>query len=485
MRGLVKRTPVSDGAHSDVQQHQEPFAVVAPTLTTALWMGAAGGFVLASVLTVTLALRAPLGFWWLALAQAHGHIQLYGWAGLFVLGVALHFVPRLRGAPLADARVLPWALGLLLTALILRSVSQPLLASGAGPMWLWQVALIASGACEVIGFASVLAMFVRTSLRPGAPRIRDRPALWSIFPFVIIAAVSLGVAALVNFANAVQAVHTSGLVPAGGDSVNVLLGLFGFLVPMAIGMSTRALPMYAGLDAFPRRVLWPAACIYGAGLALAVWGSAYGLVPASALGRIGGLGFFIMGGVVVGFIGLFGWLMSRRGRLPQKVRALAPEPEQVAHAYARRVAQERASYGPYVALIASAYAWAFLGGILLLIDGTALALGYTAPVDLDVARHSFAVGFIALLIAGVSVRMIPGFSGGRITSPRWVVALLWVGNGAAVLRVGALLLAPMLNALGSVGGVLASALFGASGPLGLTFAIILLITLTPALKPSV
>ncbi len=485
MRGLVKRAPEPDQARSHVQQHQEPFAVVAPTLIAALWVGAAGGFVLASVLSVTLAMRAPLGLWWLALAQAHGHLQLYGWAGLFVLGVALHFVPRLRGAPLSDVRVLPWALGFLLAALILRSVSQPLLASADGPKWLWQAILIASGGCEVIGFASVLAMFVRTSLRPGAPRLRDRPALWSIFPFVIIAGVSLGMAALVNLVNVMRAANVDGLVPAGGDSANVLLGLFGFLVPMAIGMSTRALPMYAGLDAFPRRVLWPAAFMYGVGLALAVWGSAYGLVPASTLGRIGGLGFFIMGGVVVGFIALFGWLMSRRGRLPQKVRALAPEPEQVAHAYARRVVQERTSYGPYVALIASAYAWAFLGGILLLVDGTALALGYAVPVDLDVARHSFAVGFIALLIAGVSVRMIPGFSGGRLSSPRWVVALLWLGNGAALLRVGALLLAPALNAAGSAGGTVASALFGASGPIGLAFAICLLITLSPALRPTV
>ncbi len=485
MRESVKRAPEPDRARSDGQQHQEPFAVVAPTLLAALWTGAAGGFVLASALSVTLAMRAPLGLWWLALAQAHGHIQLYGWAGLFVLGVALHFVPRLRGAPLADARVLPWALGFLVAALILRSVSQPLLASAVGPTWLWQAALIASGGCEVIGFASVLTMFLRTSLRPGAPRMRDRPALWSILPFVIIAGASLGIAALVNLANVIRAANVGGLVPAGGDSVNVLLGLFGVLLPMAIGMSTRALPMYAGLDAFPRWVLGPAAFLYAVGLALAVWGSAYGLVPDSQLGRVGGLGFLLMGGVVVGFIALFGWLMSRRGRLPQKVRALAPEPEQVAHAYTRRVAQERASFGPYVALIGSAYAWAFLGGILLLIDGMALTLGYDAPVDLDVARHSFAVGFIALLIAGVAVRMIPGFSGGRIASHRWVVALLWVGNGAAVLRVGALLLAPTLNALGSAGGAVASALFGASGPMGLAFAICLLITLTPALRPAV
>ena len=92
---------------------QEPFSRVAPMLKTALLMGAGGGFLLATVLTLSRAFSVPLGAWWEAAAQAHGHLQLYGWAGLFVLGVALHFLPRLRGTPLAGARLVPWLLGIL------------------------------------------------------------------------------------------------------------------------------------------------------------------------------------------------------------------------------------------------------------------------------------------------------------------------------------------------------------------------------------
>jgi uncharacterized protein involved in response to NO len=106
---------------------QQPFSRVAPILKAALLIGVGGGFLLATILTVTYALALPLGAWWEALAQAHGHLQLYGWAGLFVLGVALHFLPRLRGKPLVAARLVPWLLGFLITSLVLRAVSQPLL----------------------------------------------------------------------------------------------------------------------------------------------------------------------------------------------------------------------------------------------------------------------------------------------------------------------------------------------------------------------
>src|SRR3989442_15843989 len=84
---------------SDKKTHQEPFTRVAPLLGAALLLGTGGGFVLATVLTLTLALHLSVGPWWAAMAQAHGHLQLYGWAGLFVLGEAFHFLPRLRGAP--------------------------------------------------------------------------------------------------------------------------------------------------------------------------------------------------------------------------------------------------------------------------------------------------------------------------------------------------------------------------------------------------
>jgi len=88
-QGTPHQAPHQDSG-LDTGQSQAPFSAVAPVLGAALLLGAGGGFALATVLTLSRALHASLGPWWIALAQAHGHLQLYGWAGFFVLGVAQH-----------------------------------------------------------------------------------------------------------------------------------------------------------------------------------------------------------------------------------------------------------------------------------------------------------------------------------------------------------------------------------------------------------
>jgi uncharacterized protein involved in response to NO len=461
-----------------LERKQEPFWRVAPVVKTALLMGACGGFLLATVLTLAPVFAIPLGTWWEAVVQAHGHLQLYGWAGLFVLGVALHFFPRLCGAPLAGARAIPWLLGIAIVGLVLRAVSQPLLAML--PAFVWQLALVGSGLLELVAIASILFLMILTALH--GPRAQTRPAYWSILPFFVGAFCALGIASIVNLFDVVQAAQgSSGLVLSMGDSLNTTLGLFGFLVPIALAMSARSLPMYAGLDSFPRRVLWPLAGSYFAGIALMCIGAAVSLQPLWT-SIINGLGMALTGAVVLLFVGFFLSLMRRRGHLPQRVAQLAPEPATLARTYQNQVKKEQTNYGPFVGLVASAYLWALLGALLLLIDGVYMLVTGSELVDFDAIRHSFALGFIALLICGIAPRMLPGFSGGKIVSPKLVSATLWLGNTAVILRVGSVLFAPLFA--GTQGSTIDTFLLGLSGPCGLAMAICLAINLWPTLRSS-
>ena len=246
------------------------------------------------------------------------------------------------------------------------------------------------------------------------------------------------------------------LVPATGDALNISLGLFGFLVPMALAMSAQSLPMYAGLEAFPRGLLWPLAGVYLGGLA------AYCAGIVSGGGTLNGLGLLGMGGALLVFIAAFLRMMRTRGKLPKKVAELAPSTEAAQRGYTRQIAKSRDVYGPFVALVASAYMWALLAGLLLVVDGVAGMLGANPPVALDAIRHALAIGFVALLICGISPRMVPGFSGGKIASPRYVTATLWLGNASALLRVGSILLAPVL--VGGAGQAVEQLLFGLFRP---------------------
>jgi uncharacterized protein involved in response to NO len=460
-------------------QTQEPFSRVAPVLKAALLLGVGGGFLLAAILTVTDALSISLGAWWEALAQAHGHLQLYGWAGLFVLGVALHFLPRLRGTPLAGARFVPWLLGLLVASLVVRAICQPLVSLSPVNV-VWRLGLVGSGICEVVASASMIGLLVGTACSGLPPA--TRPAYWGVLPFFAGAFCSLGAASIINLVNVIQAAQGSGLVLDMGDSLNVLLGLFGFLVPVALAMSARSLPMYAGLHGFPRRVLWPLAGMYFLGIVLLCVGVDGGLLPTPWSGIIAGLGMVVIGVVVLLFVGIFLRLMRRRGQVPAHVAKLAPSPETLARKYRRQIKQEHSTYGPFVGLVASAYLWAMLGAVLLLMEGASVLATGGELLDFDAIRHTFAIGLIALLICGIAPRMLPGFSGGRIASPKLVSATLWLGNAAAVLRVGSLLIAPLLSS--TPGMAVDTTFFSLSGPCGLALAICLTINLWPALRSS-
>ena len=102
-------------------QTQSSFSVAAPLIGAALVTGVSGGFLFAAILTLSTLFHFS-GVWWYRMAQAHGHLQLYGWAGLFVLGVAFHFLPRLRGAPLQKPEYLKTLVPIFIGSLFLRAV---------------------------------------------------------------------------------------------------------------------------------------------------------------------------------------------------------------------------------------------------------------------------------------------------------------------------------------------------------------------------
>src|SRR5579859_4648104 len=168
---------------SDHQMHIS-FAYTAPYLRAALLLGSGGGFALACVLTLAPLFGVASGSWWEALIQTHGHLQLFGWAGLFVIGIALYFLPRLRGAPLARPALLPWILGAQSASLVLRFVSQPLL---AGTGWfLWGILLVLSGALEALALPATFLLLVQTALRKSATR-GPLEGVRSIAPFIFCA----------------------------------------------------------------------------------------------------------------------------------------------------------------------------------------------------------------------------------------------------------------------------------------------------------
>ena len=86
--------------------------------------------------------------------NAHGHAQIFGWVGLFVMGFAYQAFPRFKHTALAHPRLAYATLGLMLAGIVGRSVAEPLAAALPG---CWSVA-VAAAWLEV---AAVVAVRVR------------------------------------------------------------------------------------------------------------------------------------------------------------------------------------------------------------------------------------------------------------------------------------------------------------------------------------
>jgi uncharacterized protein involved in response to NO len=446
---------------------QEPFARARPWVVASCALGLGAGFLLAAVLSVTQAVGAPLGIWWLAIVQAHGHVQIFGWAGLLVVGVALHFLPRLRGAPLAYPRAIPWLLALLGSGLGLQAFAQPLLALGGTGAHLWQVVLASAGLAQCAGASGVVALLSLT-LRRG-PSLARRPALLAFLPYALIGLWSFWLALALNAVEGVRLLLVEQAMFSGQmDATITQLGLYGFLVPFALGMAARVLPLYVGLRPLPAKGLWVVFSEYVAGLLLGLLGLWMG-------GSIALIGYFQGGAALLMGSAMLAFILWQGALLPQRWTRLIIPAIQTRHGslparpYPVAQGNDRAAFGPYAWLIRCAFGWLALAALIFCLNGGTLLAGASFLIDDDATRHATTVGFVMLLAFGVGQRMLPGFAGRKLLSRHLVTATLWLGNVAALLRV-----APVLGSAwfarsdlpGWVAPLLQGA-FGASGPLAL------------------
>ena len=169
--------------------------------------------------------------------QAHGHAQLFGWVGTFILGIGFYSIPKLR-------KLRPFALreGWLCFALWVVGVTCRWIANVCP--WHWRVLLPLSAVLE---FAAFLIFFrAVASHRPS----RGAPKPWEPWIFVVVAAtLGLLTSLLLNLGASVQLARHA-VSPAFSqefDQRYLIVSTWGFLVPMVWGFSSRWLTIFMGL----------------------------------------------------------------------------------------------------------------------------------------------------------------------------------------------------------------------------------------------
>ncbi|HTO02827.1 MAG TPA: hypothetical protein VL069_03955 [Opitutus sp.] len=387
------------------------------------------GLGLITFLVGAVAMGVPVGPWYAAAIQAHGTAMLMGWGGTMILGVGLHFLPRLRGVKLAFRQQVPVLFWLLAGGLTLRVVGQCGCA-GLDPetqrtaVTMLTLAIAMGVCCQAIGVWGILAVLVGT-FRSGPPVAKNH-GFRQIAPLLLAAAGALSLAQVMW----VFAVGTSLL---HGRSLSVLplelqwaaedLMLFGFIGAISIAMSSRLFPLTFRMQLSRPRWLKIAAAFLGVGMILTL---VDGARVASGFPSVRFDGWAAIA-YAIGLVFGIGAVRIFQARKP----ITGGQP-------AYRITEDPAAVG-----VVSAYIWAAVAVLFLLL----FALNQFYPqgpwlwVEKNLARHAAGAGFMTLLILSVGWKMLPGFNGGR---PRargliWMVVVL--GNVATLLRI----LPPLLS----------------------------------------
>ncbi|MGC2801905.1 MAG: hypothetical protein WCA41_08720 [Candidatus Acidiferrum sp.] len=305
--------------------------------------------------------------------QAHGHAQVFGWVGSFILGIGFYSIPKTRGA-VKSSFLTAWACWAMWTS------GAALRWAANVDLWHWRVLLPISAVLELAAF---LIFFRSVSQHRSGDSGKQKldPWIW-----VVISA-SLGLLSLLatNLAGCLYVAlrGTSPAFPHVLDQRYLALMAWGFLVPFVWGFSAKWMTVFLGLK--PMRTNWLLAAVIvnltGLGLTMAGQGS------------IGSWLFLIGAATVIVALRMF-------------------EPSE-------HEAKIRGVHSSFPVFVRMAYAWLLVAAAL----GIAATRWDTSGGIWGASRHALTVGFISVMILSVGQRILPAFAGMRML---WSTRLMFV-----------------------------------------------------------
>ena len=306
--------------------------------------------------------------------QAHGHAQIFGWLGTFIIGIGYYSLSKMGGLkPVAVSR--GWT-------------SWALWTGGVGLRWAanvsefhWRLLLPLSAVLQLVAFLIFFATVSRHKAEPGSTK---RAVLETWMKLVIAATVAFLIALLVNQVEtvvlALSAAHPE--IPHWLDQRYLFLAAWGFPVLAVWGFNAKWLPIFLGLREPSSNRLMAALATSAAGLTAASFGYLR-LAP-----------LLLLAASIVATIALN---IFAKPRKPAKTLGVS------------------ASFPSFVR---SAYVWLVIAAAL----GVYAALDDTKGGIWGASRHALTVGFLSTMVFAIGQRVLPAFCGMRLLYSK---GLMW------------------------------------------------------------
>lgn len=317
--------------------------------------------------------------------QAHGHAQIFGWIGTFIIGIGYYSLSKMGAIePFAVSRGwLSW--GLWTCGVALRWVANI-------SLWNWRVLLPLSAGAELAAF---LIFFLTVSRhRSGGPGRRIE--VWVML--VIASTVGFLILLVLNAAIAARLAMAAGTpeFPHWLDQRFLVLATWGFPVLAVWGFNARWLPAFLGLKPASDRSLLAALILCGLGVMAALSGNFHI-----------GSAFLVLASITAALaLNIF-----ERAQQPPQLQGVHPA---------------------FPAFIRLCYVWLSVASVLSAWAATADRNGGIWGAS----RHALTVGFLAGMIFAIGPRILPAFCGGRqLFSPALMFAACSMLNLGCLLRV--------------------------------------------------
>jgi hypothetical protein len=320
--------------------------------------------------------------------QAHGHAQIFGWIGTFILGIGFYSIPKMTSRA-AQPATRGWVCWLLWTSGVLLRW-----ATGFYHLY-WRVSLPLSALLELCAFFIFLNS-VRSHRPVDSKTSGERKPVWIVS--VLVGTAGLGIGLLMNLliALCVSTQGTGPEFPAASEARFLTLLAYAFIVPTVWGFSARWLPVFLGLKAVNEAVLRYALLFSISGVVLAE----------ARLARVAPWVIALAAALAVSAFRLF-------------------EPSE-------RKAKTTGVHASFPVFIRIAYAW------LLIATGLGICAAYFDHANgwVGASRHALTVGFVATMVFAIGQRVLPAFAGMRVLySPPLMLTCLLLLNAGCLLRV--------------------------------------------------
>ncbi len=329
------------------------------------------------------ALESLLPAW----VQAHGHAQVFGWIGTFVLGIGAYSLSKMGRLP-AAAVWRSWLCYWLWTG----GVSLRWLANITA--WHWRVLLPVSALLEMGGF---LVFFATVSGHEPAADSRARP-MEAWMKLVLGSTAGFLLTLLLNTAAAFDSA-IRGTGPAIAHELDqrlIVVPAWGFLAPMVWGFNARWLPVFLGLRPLRARRL------------MAALATSWMAIGAALLGHAKIASVLLAAAVTLAASGM---RIFERGCKPAKTAGV---------------------HSSFPFFIRLTYIWLAIAACL-----TVCAAFWDHSGGIwGASRHALTAGFVAAMVFGIGQRVLPAFCGARtLFSTRLMFASLALLNAGCALRV--------------------------------------------------